>query len=76
MLGCDRSGFHKKCVEARYVELVFLHLVASVGHVVHCHVFVLRNIDVLFFILRWDQYGFDKKCVGRHYAKLLFLHTV
>jgi hypothetical protein len=27
--------FHKKHVEARYVELVFLHQMGSVGHVVH-----------------------------------------
>jgi hypothetical protein len=34
-LGWDRYGFDKKCVETRYVELVFLHPVRSAGHVVH-----------------------------------------
>jgi hypothetical protein len=35
-----------------------------------------RNIDALFFILRWDRYGFDKKRGETSYAELLFLHLV
>jgi hypothetical protein len=35
MLGCDRYRFDKKCVRSRYADLVFLHLMGSVGHVVH-----------------------------------------
>jgi hypothetical protein len=35
MLGRYRYGFYKKGVETRYGELVFLHPVRSVGHVVH-----------------------------------------
>jgi hypothetical protein len=35
MLGTAQYRFKKKCTEARYVELMFLHLVGSVGHVVH-----------------------------------------
>jgi hypothetical protein len=34
MLGWDPYGFHKKKDRTRYVALVFLHLVGSVGHVV------------------------------------------
>jgi hypothetical protein len=35
MLGCARRGFHKKLVVTRYDELVFLHPVRCVGHVVY-----------------------------------------
>jgi hypothetical protein len=35
MLRWDRNGFHKNCNGTRYVELLFLHLVGSVGDVVH-----------------------------------------
>jgi hypothetical protein len=64
---------HKKPVETRYVELVFLHPVGSVGHVVHSGVSGTQNADSLFFMLDWDQYGFHKKHAGTHYAELVFL---
>jgi hypothetical protein len=35
-----------------------------------------RNVDALFFMLRWDRYGFDKKRAGTRYSKLVFLHLV
>jgi hypothetical protein len=35
LLGWVRCGFHKKCGRTHYVNLVFLHSVQSVGHVVH-----------------------------------------
>jgi hypothetical protein len=35
MLGWVWCGFHKKVTGTRYNELMFLHAVGSVGHVVH-----------------------------------------
>jgi hypothetical protein len=35
MFGWDMYGFHKKHERARYAELVFLHLVRVVAHIVH-----------------------------------------
>jgi hypothetical protein len=45
MLGWDRYGFDKKHARTRYAELVFLHLVGSMGHIVHCGAFGVRNVD-------------------------------
>jgi hypothetical protein len=61
MLWWDRYGFHKKCTETCYAELVFLHPVKSAGHVVDYSASGVRNIDTLFFMLGWDWYGFHKK---------------
>jgi hypothetical protein len=63
MLRWVRHGFHKKRALTRYVELVFFHLLRSVGHVVHSGASGVRNIDTQFFMLRWHQYGFHNKCV-------------
>jgi hypothetical protein len=38
MLVWDQYGFHKKRVGTRYVELVFLHHVGYVGHVMYSSV--------------------------------------
>jgi hypothetical protein len=50
--------------------------VGSAGHVAHCGMCGARNVDALFFMLRWDGYECHKKCVGTLYAKLVFLHPV
>jgi hypothetical protein len=53
MPGWARCGSHKKCVEIGYVEIVFLHLMRSVGHIVDSAMFEARNVDTLFFIPEW-----------------------
>jgi hypothetical protein len=56
MLRWDRYVFDKKCVGTRYAELVFLHPVGFVGHVVHYGASGAQNINALFFMLGWDRY--------------------
>jgi hypothetical protein len=53
VLGWARCCFHKKRVGTCYAELVFLHPVEFVGHIMHCSTSRARNIDALFFMLRW-----------------------
>jgi hypothetical protein len=36
----------------------------------------VRNIDALFFMIRWAWCGFHKKHAGTHYSRLLFLHPM
>jgi hypothetical protein len=72
----DRYGFDKKHTGTRYVEHVFLHLVASVGYVVYFGRSGAQNIDALFFMLGRDWHGFDKGRVGTRYVKLVFLHPL
>jgi hypothetical protein len=55
---------------------IFLHLVGSVGHIVHSDAFGSQNTDTLFFMPKWAQCGFHKKHVGTRYAKLVFLHSM
>jgi hypothetical protein len=43
---------------------------------VHSDVPEARNIDALFFILRWDRYRLHKKRVGTQYFKHVLLHPV
>jgi hypothetical protein len=63
MLGWDWCGFHKKCVETSYVEVLFLHSVGYFGHVQDSGVSGARHIDALFFMLMWDRYRIHKKHV-------------
>jgi hypothetical protein len=51
MLGWDQYKFHKKRAGTLYAELVFLHPVGYVGHLVHSSASEARNIDGLFFML-------------------------
>jgi hypothetical protein len=76
ILWWDRYEFYKKLAGTRYAELVFLHPVVSVGHVVHSGASGARNFDALFVMLGWDQYGFYKKRTRTCYTELVFLHMV
>jgi hypothetical protein len=55
---------------------VFLHLVRTVGHVVHFGASGPPNVDALFFLLSWGRCGFHKKHSGTCFTELVFLHLV
>jgi hypothetical protein len=76
MLEWNWYRFHKKCARRCYTELVFLHPVGSIGHVVHSGASRVRNVDTLFFMLRWARCGFHKKRAGTCYTELVCLHLV
>jgi hypothetical protein len=62
----------KKRIGTHYAELVFLHPVGSVGHVVDSGVSGARNVDTVFFMLEWDWYGFYKSVSGHVTPNLFF----
>jgi hypothetical protein len=64
--------FPKKWVGTSYVEIVFLHSIRWVGHIVHFGASGARNVDALFFMLVWDRYIFHKKRIRTCYVKLVF----
>jgi hypothetical protein len=76
MLGWARCNFHKKCDGTCYAEIVFLHLVGYMGHVVHSGASAVRNIDALFFMLGWARCRLHKTHAGTHDVEIMFLHPV
>jgi hypothetical protein len=69
-------GSHKKHIGTCYADLVFLHLVGCIGHVVRSGACGVRNVNAQFFMLRWARCGSNKKCTGTHYTELVFLQPV
>jgi hypothetical protein len=76
MLGWDPYRSYKKRARTHYTELVFLYLVGFAGQVMHSGACEARNIDVLFFILKWALCGYHKKHAGTRYDEYVFLHPV
>jgi hypothetical protein len=76
MLGWDQYGYDKKRTGICYPELMILHPVGSVSHVVHSGASWARNVDTLFFMLGWARYGIHIKRARTRYVELVFLHPV
>jgi hypothetical protein len=57
-------------------DVCFWHPVGPAGHVVHFGAYGMRNVDALFFMLRWNRYRLHKKRIGTHYVEHVFLHAM
>jgi hypothetical protein len=57
------------------LNLCFLHLVGSTGHV-HSGASRAQNVDALIFMLAWAEYGFKKKYARKRYAELVSLYPM
>jgi hypothetical protein len=71
MLWCTRCDFHKKCPGTRYAKIVLLHLVGSVGNIVHSSPSVPQIVDILFFMLEWARCGIYTMHPGTHYTEVV-----
>jgi hypothetical protein len=78
MLEWDWYGFHKKHTRIRYAELMFLHLVGLVGHIVHFSASGVRIINAVLFMHGYDRCGLNKKGIGPDTLRrtCIFLHPV
>jgi hypothetical protein len=66
----------KSAPEHITLNLSFWHPVRSASDIVHSDASGVRNIDALYFKLRWNRYGFHKKLAATHCVKIVFLHLV
>jgi hypothetical protein len=65
-------GFHKKRARTRYAELVFLHPVGSVSHIVHSGASAAQNVEEVFFTIGGPGAVSIKKVMGHVTPNLCF----
>jgi hypothetical protein len=76
MLRWAQCDFHKKHTGTNYAELVFLHPMGSMDHIVHSSAPGPQNVNALLFKRGWDWYEFNKMRTGTCYTELVFLNPV